>query len=306
MELRELRAFVAAAQELHFARAASRLYMSPSTMSELIRRLELELGATLFTRTTRRITLTDAGTELLGRAATILELTAQAAEAIGTITRGEAGIVRLGITPPAGPVIAPHLARSLAASTPAPTIEIHRMWLPALRAALRAGTIDAALTCGDLGILDPNITTTEIGSEQLLIGLRAGHDLAAEPEIDLHRLKHRTLGMHPAHLFPAWHAVQRQILTDANLAPPVTELDDADLTARRWTRQPEIEWIMLIGSLLDGHEQTITRPVGGHTVPFSLSWRTDAPLQPAVQRFVDLSLDPDLPAGWLPPSDHRP
>jgi DNA-binding transcriptional LysR family regulator len=306
MELRELRAFVAAAQELHFARAAASLYMSPSAMSECIRRLERELGAPLFTRTTRRIALTDAGSELFGRAETILELTAQAAEAVGATVRGEVGVVRLGITPPAGPVIAPHLARHLAASRPAPSIEIQRMWLPALGTALRAGTIDAALTCGDLGITDPNITTTEIGSEQLLIGLRAGHALSAEPDIDLHRLKDRRLGMHPAHLFPAWHAVQRQILADANLAPPVTELDDADLTARRWTHQPEIGWIMLIGSLSDGDEQTITRPVSGHTVPFTLSWRTDAPLQPAVQRFVDLSRDADLPPGWLPPSDHRP
>ena len=177
------------------------------------------------------------------------------------------------------------------------------MWLPALGAALQAGTVDAALTCGDLGIVDPNITTTEIGSEQLLIGVRAGHALAAELDIDLHRLKDRTLGMHPAHLFPAWHAVQRQILTDASLAPPVTELDDADLTARRWTHQPEIEWIMLIGSLLSGHEQTVTRPVSGHTVPFTLSWRTHAPLQPAVQRFIDFSLDVDLPSGWVPPLD---
>ena len=164
---------------------------------------------------------------------------------------------------------------------------------------------DAALTCGDLGIADPNVTTTEIGSEQLLVGLRADHALAAEPEVDLHRLKDRTLGMHPAHLFPAWHAVQRQILTDANRAPPVAELDDTDLTARRWTHQPEIEWIMLISSLLTGHERTITRPVSGHTVPFTLSWRAHPLLQPALERFIDSSLNVDLPAGWLPPVDHR-
>ena len=304
MELRELRAFVAAAEDLHFARAASRLYMSPSAMSECIRRLELELGAPLFTRTTRRITLTDAGSELLGRAETILELTVQAAEAVSATARGEVGVVRLGITPPAAPVIAPHLARHLAASGPVPSIEIQRMWLPALGAALRAGTIDAALTCGDLGLTDPTITTTAIGSERRLIGLRGGHALTAEPDIDLHRLKDRRLGMHPAHLFPAWHAVQRQILAAAELAPPVTELDDTDLTARRWTHQPEIEWIMLIGSLLAGHEQTVTRPANGHTVPFTLSWRACS-LRPAVRRFIDSSLNAELPAEWLPPADYR-
>ena len=103
-------------------------------MSELIRKLERELGTPLFTRTTRRISLTNAGAELLGRAETIIALTTQAAEAVAAITRAETGVVRLGITPPAGPVIAPHLARRLTASTPAVSVEIQRMWLPALGA----------------------------------------------------------------------------------------------------------------------------------------------------------------------------
>src|SRR5579875_3548256 len=154
-------------------------------MSELIRRLELELGTSLFARTTRRITLTDAGSELMGRAQTILELTDQAAEAVRAVARGQVGVVRLGITPPAGPVIAPHLARRLAALPPAPVVEIERMWLPALAAALQAGTIDVALTCGDLGPAGPGIETIELGREPLLVGLRPGDALAAQASVDL-------------------------------------------------------------------------------------------------------------------------
>jgi DNA-binding transcriptional LysR family regulator len=302
MDLRDLRAFVTAAQELNFARAAARLYLSPSTMSELIRKLEHELGTPLFTRTTRRITLTDAGNELLGRAQTILALTTQATQAVRDIAHGEADVVRLGITPPAGPVIAPHLARRFTASHPELSVEIQRMWLPALAAALQAGTIDAALTCGELGTNDPTLTTAEVGSERLLIGLRAAHPLTAEASIDLHRLGHRILGIHPAHLFPAWHAVQRQILAVANLTPPMAELNDADLTAHRWTHQPEIEWIMLTGSLLAGHENTVARPAVGHAVPFTLTWPAGSPPRSAGQRFIDSSLKAELPPGWLPPA----
>jgi DNA-binding transcriptional LysR family regulator len=300
MELRELRAFVAAAHELHFARAAAQLYMSPSTMTELIKRLEVELGTPLFARTTRRITLTDAGVSLLGRAETILELATQATEAVGAIAHGDAGVVRLGITPPAGPVIAPHLARQFSATRPDSSVEIQRMWLPALRAALQAGTIDAALTCGDLGIADPNIHTVEIGSEQLLIGLRPDHPLAGEASIDLHRLGAQTLGMHAAHLFPAWHAVQQQVLSDTGLTPPIVELDDPDLTGRRWTHQTEIGWIMLISSLLAGHEATAVRPVLGYTVPFTLAWHAEPPIRPVLRRFVESSLNAEPPDGWLP------
>jgi DNA-binding transcriptional LysR family regulator len=182
------------------------------------------------------------------------------------------------------------------------SIEIQRMWLPALGAALQAGTIDAALTCGDLVTTDPNITTAEIGSERLLIGLRPDNTLTAETSIDLRRLGDQTLGIH---LFPAWHAVQRRILTDADLTPPVAELDDPDLTARRWTHQPEIDWIMLISSLLAGHEQTTVRPALRRTVPFTLSWRAHPPLRPAVRHFIDSGLEAELPDGWLKPRTDR-
>lgn len=180
----------------------------------------------------------------------ILALVEQATEAVGVIRRGDVGHLRVGITPPAGPVIAPHLTRCFAASTPEVSVEIQRMWLPSLGAALHREAIDVAITYGDLGSKRPDIATAEVGSEQLLIGLRPDHPLANQASVDLHRLTDRTLGMHPAHLFPAWHAVQRQILAQAGLAPAVVELNDTDLSARRWIQQPEIDWIMLTGSLL--------------------------------------------------------
>src|SRR5262245_1902918 len=74
LDLRLLRHFVAVAEELHFTRAAARLYLTQQALSRDVRRLEEQLGATLFVRSTRRVTLTADGRRLLPRARKLLEL----------------------------------------------------------------------------------------------------------------------------------------------------------------------------------------------------------------------------------------
>ena len=304
MELRQLEAFVTLASELHFGRAAEKLYMGQPALSELIRRLERELGAPLFTRTTRRVTLTAAGEELLTRAKAILEEVVAAEAAVRRVAGGEAGTVRVGITPPAAPVLAPHLCSVFAAEAPQVTVSVEQMWLPAMTSALRAGTIDIAITCGI--VTEPDGVTSEVfAAEPLLVGLRPGHRLAGQDTVQLAELAHDVLGRVRDSLFPAWALIQRQALEAAGVQPPAVDLEDTDLAAGRWLEQPGVNWIMLISSLASAHSATVIKPVQPvQLVPFTLQWNPARAQTTAVARFVQAALTADLPPGWLTQPGH--
>jgi DNA-binding transcriptional LysR family regulator len=304
MEVRQLEAFVVLASELHFGRAADRLHMAPPSLSELIRRLEIELGTPLFVRTTRRVTITPAGVEFLPRARSILEELKAARSAVRQVAGGESGTVRLGITPPAGPVLAPYLIQLFAVDVPRVAVDLHRMWLPNLIAALTSGEIDVGITCG-IFPAPTGITTRVFCAERLLVGLRPGHRLAGSEAVELAQLNDEVLGMPPESLFPAWAISQRQALQGAGVTPKVVELRDTDLSAVRWLEQSDVDWILLISSLALEHRSTVVKPVAPlQFVPFSLLWNQRYAHNSAIAPFVQTSLTADPPPGWFTQPDH--
>lgn len=109
MEFRHLRCFMAVAEELHFARAAERLHIDQSPLSRTIKELEEELGAPLFTRTTRSTRLTLAGKAFLERVPRIFEALEQARDGVKSAAIGFQGQLRIalsdGITPSRMPTL---------------------------------------------------------------------------------------------------------------------------------------------------------------------------------------------------------
>lgn len=97
MELRQLEAFVAVAEERNFTRAAARLHVAQSGLSATIRTLERDLHAPLFLRTTRNVALTPAGLALLGNARRTLTSARTAVEAVEAIEGLRQGTLALGI-----------------------------------------------------------------------------------------------------------------------------------------------------------------------------------------------------------------
>jgi DNA-binding transcriptional LysR family regulator len=304
VELRQLEAFVAVATELHFGHAAQKLHVGQPTLSDLIKRLERELHTPLFTRTTRRVSLTDAGVELLARSKVILEEVAAATAAVRRIAEGVSGTVRVGMTPPVAPVLGPHLRDAFAAEVPDVTVDLDRMWLPALTQAVVDGTVDVAITCGL--IPEPDGIVGEVFcAEPLLVAVRPDHRLASRPAVSLAELAYDVLGTPREGLFPAWALAQRQALNGAGIAPPAIELEDTDLGAARWTGQDGVDWIMTIQSLTAGHREDVILSVEPDVlVPFTLQWKPGWAQTAAVARFVHAALTAELPPGWRTQPGH--
>lgn len=292
------------ATELHFGHAAHKLGIGQPTLSDLIRHLERELGTPLFTRTTRRVALTEAGTELLRHSTTILADVAAARAAVARIASGENGTVRVGMTPPVAPVLATHLGKPLPACTQGVELTLSQLWLPALVDAVAHGSLDVGITCG-LVDQPEGCTNAVFCTQPLLVGLRPEHRLAEQTTVRLADLANDRLGATAEALFPAWALAQRQALATAGISPPESPLAMTELAANHWQDQPEIDWIMLIESLILGHSHTLIRPVDPPlTVPFTLHWNPNRAQSPAVVHFVHHTLSADLLPGWAPGPAH--
>lgn len=98
MELRQLKYFVNVARTLSFSEAAKNLFITQGTLSQQIKQLEDELGAELFTRTSRNVMLTEAGTELLPLAQQAIQDSESCKLAIANLRKGLSGAINIGLT----------------------------------------------------------------------------------------------------------------------------------------------------------------------------------------------------------------
>lgn len=303
MEFRQLEAFAVVATELHFGRAAEKLHMSQPTLSELVRRLEREVGTPLLARTTRRVALTSAGVELLDRAQAIVRDVSSATDAVRRAANGEVGTVRLGIVPNVEPVLAPHVADALRRHAPDINLDVRRMWPLDLQRAVADGVVDVGLTCG-LAVDPPGVVGEVFCGERVLVGLRSTHRLADRDSVRLADLAGETFGIPSASLFPEWALGQRRVLETAGIFPPIVELETTDVGATGWTRQSHVGWVMT-GSALSGLDEEATFiPSTTGVFSYKLQWNSARTQTAAAARFVQLVLTVDVPPGWVTQSGH--
>jgi DNA-binding transcriptional LysR family regulator len=224
VELRHLRYFVAVAEELHFRRAAERLYVAQPAVSEQVRKLEGELGVRLFDRTHRSVALTASGAALLDEARRVLRQ-ADIAQAAARSAVGTADRLRIGHLPDLLPGSVARAIRMLGAGAARP--QIHLETGPALRliAQLRGGQLDAAIV--GLPVPTNGLRVTRTGHERAVVALPSGHPHATSESVPLDRLAPERVIVLPRDSNPAFHGAVVSMCRDAGLSPTLVEVGEA-------------------------------------------------------------------------------
>jgi DNA-binding transcriptional LysR family regulator len=183
MELRHLRYFVVVAEELHFRRAAERLHMSQPPLSQQIRALEEEVGATLLSRNQRKVELTAAGAEFFVRAREILDAVEDAARQARRVQRGEVGRLAVGFVGSAMYSFVPELLRQFRSHAPDITMRLHELGTSEQLRQLEDGRLDVGFV--RVPRTRPELTFETLIEEPFVAALPDAHPLATHPLIRL-------------------------------------------------------------------------------------------------------------------------
>jgi DNA-binding transcriptional LysR family regulator len=311
LEFRLLRVFVAVAEDLHFTRAAQRLFIAQQAVSRDVRRLEERLGVTLLDRGTRLVTLTPAGERLLGRARQLLALHDE------TVREVRAGTAPLLVNV-VGQKLTPALLLS-AAREATPTVEFAATFHARLEAAvpmLLAHRLHVAFGrhAGLPAHLTADLAQRLVRWEPFALLLPQGHQLSARNTVALAELDGLPLCLHAGtQASPEWADAGAQLAaaSGARLEPDHPPAYGVDELAHRMRRngtpvltlssQPPVPGAVLL---------PIVDPVPLY--PWSMLWRRDLrhpgldALQAAARRAARGQRWLDVPDGaWCPEPERR-
>ncbi|UBU11879.1 LysR family transcriptional regulator [Nonomuraea gerenzanensis] len=186
MEFRELECFIVLSEELHFARTAERLYLSPGRVSQLLRSLETRIGGRLFDRTSRRVRLTPLGERFLADLRPAYDGMAQAVTRARAAAREVTGVIRVGFLATPTDVVTGSV-RAFERRNPGCAVELVEIPLSDPFSKLRAGLVDIAFTL--LPVDEPDLATGEgLNHVSHLLGVSVRHPLAGRAGLGVEEL----------------------------------------------------------------------------------------------------------------------
>jgi DNA-binding transcriptional LysR family regulator len=221
VEIRQLRYFVAVAEEGNFGRAARRLHMSQPPLSMQIKGLEKELDVSLFDRTTRRVELTDSGRALLSRARRILSEVEEAKAVARGAELGLRGELEIGFVTTATLSLLPPALRLFRERFGGVDLDLRELTSGEQLEALHEGEIRVGLV--RLPLRSPEIHLEPVLGEPLVVALPSGHPLEACERVSLEAVAEEDLIFFSRRLEPGYHEQIVELLGRVGALPRVAQ-----------------------------------------------------------------------------------
>jgi DNA-binding transcriptional LysR family regulator len=261
MELREMRAFIAVAEEGSMSAAARRLHVSQPALSQTVSALERELGVELLVRSSTGVVATEAGLTLLNEARAVLARHDQALAAVARHTTAGGGVLRIGIPLELPPDLLTRPLAELAAAYPGTRLQAYHLSSAAQTAALRADELDVGLVREHP--VGPDLDAVEVVEERLGVLLATEHAVKiAGPEgIRLEALAGLDWVGFPRSGSPAWYDELTAILRShgLELGPAVPE--GQELIAQ-----------VKLAAVSAGHAFALAPPHWSQPIPDTITW----------------------------------
>ncbi|WP_327181473.1 LysR family transcriptional regulator [Streptomyces sp. NBC_01334] len=278
MELRHLSGFVAVAEELHFGRAAERLHIAQSPLSQQIRLLERDLGVKLFDRTTRSVRLTAAGQALLEPARHLLAEASAVRRTVQAAHLGDVGRVTIGFAGASSYSALPLLTRAVTSELPG--IELILEGQTYTGEAL--GRIaDGSLDVGFVALpVRRGISTRVVQMERLALALPDSHPLAQRAELAFADLAHEPFVSFPVSRGSAVREAMVQACHEAGFAPRIVQEAPDSYNLLALVGAGVGLAVVVESARAIRLEHVVFRPLAGDDVPvlpIALGWRTGNP-----------------------------
>ncbi len=211
MNLRDLEYFLAVAELKHFRKAAEKCFVSQPALSGQIKKLEEELGLTLFLRDTRDVQLTPAGEALVNYARKIIAETGNFTEAAKSFRDPRSGYFKIGIIPSLAPYLIPNLIQKTQKWFPKLDLFISESKTKDLLNSIATGDLEAGILA--LPIQEKNFQFAEIFTEPFLLAVPSSHRLARRQKVTLTDLEKESV-----FLLEEGHCLKDQVLEVCQLA----------------------------------------------------------------------------------------
>ncbi len=296
--LRDLRYFVAVAEELNFTRAAKRLHLSQPALSKQIRGLETTLRAQLFRRDRRQVELTTAGAVLHAVARSLLQDWDDGVAVVGDAAAQDARVLRVGTLTSIGRALYPAVTDQFAKRQPGWQVELHTYRWDDPTAGLRDHTSDAAFVW--LPIDADDVESVVLATERRFVAISARHPLADRQTIEFSEIVNE-----PFAALPASAGAQRDfwLAIDARAGRPprvAAEVSAADEKLEIVSSGAAITLLAEGNAGIYSREGIVCIPVRGlEPARLAIAWRR-GDRRPAIRDFIQACRDA---AGTRGPAD---